>query len=79
LIWLILSGRGWGKTRTGGEWLVNQIINTPATTDGTATQWAIIAPRFADTKNVCVEGPSGFLKALEHRGLVNNEDYIYNK
>jgi phage terminase large subunit-like protein len=79
LIWLILSGRGWGKTRTGGEWLVNQIINNPASIDGTATQWAIIAPRFADTKNVCVEGPSGFLKALEHRGLVNNEDFIYNK
>ena len=26
LIWLILSGRGWGKTRTGGEWLAKQII-----------------------------------------------------
>lgn len=79
LIWLILSGRGWGKTRTGGEWLATQIIDTPATIDGTATQWAIIAPRFADTKNVCVEGPSGFLKALEHRGLVPNEDFVYNK
>jgi phage terminase large subunit-like protein len=79
LIWLILSGRGWGKTRTGGEWLAEQIINNPRAKDDAPTQWAIIAPRFADTKNVCVEGPSGFLKALEHRGLVNNEDFIYNK
>lgn len=79
MIWLILSGRGWGKTRTGGEWLVQQILSHPVTDDGSATQWAIIAPRFSDTKNVCVEGPSGFLRALQHRGLENNIDYIYNK
>ena len=78
-IWLILSGRGWGKTRTGGEWLAKRVLEEPATPDGTPTQWAIIAPKFADTKNVCVEGPSGFLKALTHRGLVADRDYIYNK
>ena len=79
MIWLILSGRGWGKTRTGGEWLVKEIFQNPTTIDGTPTQWAIIAPRFSDTKNVCVEGPSGFIKALEHRGLKAGVDYIYNK
>lgn len=79
MIWLILSGRGWGKTRTGGEWLVKEIFSNSVTVDGTPTQWAIIAPRFADTKNICVEGPSGFLKALEHRGLKADLDFIYNK
>lgn len=79
LIWLILSGRGWGKTRTGGEWLAQQILDQPFAGDGTPTQWAIIAPRFSDTKNVCVEGPSGFLKALQHKGLSPESDYIYNK
>jgi phage terminase large subunit-like protein len=79
MIWLILAGRGWGKTRTGGEWLVKEIFQNPSTLDGTPTQWAIIAPRFSDTKNVCVEGPSGFIKALEHRGLQAGVDYIYNK
>lgn len=78
-VWLILSGRGWGKTRTGGEWLAKQIVENPKAPDGAPTQWAIIAPRFADTKNVCVEGPSGFLKALSHRGYVADRDYIYNK
>jgi phage terminase large subunit-like protein len=78
-VWLILSGRGWGKTRTGGEWLARKILETPKAPDGSPTQWAIIAPRFADTKNVCVEGPSGFLKALNHRGLISDKDYIYNK
>ena len=77
-IWLILSGRGWGKTRTGAEWLVEQIVRMP-THEGIPTQWAIIAPRFSDTKNVCVEGPSGFLRALQHRGLEAERDYVYNK
>lgn len=79
LIWLILSGRGWGKTRTGGEWLARQIIDNPKTIDGTSTQWAIIGPTFGDAKNICVEGPSGFLRALKHNGLVRDKDFIYNK
>ena len=78
-IWLILSGRGWGKTRTGGEWLAKRVLEEPFAPDGTPTQWAIIAPRFADTKTVCVEGPSGLLVALKHRGLLPDVDYTYNK
>jgi phage terminase large subunit-like protein len=78
-IWLILSGRGWGKTRTGAEWLARKVIENPKTKDGTATQWAIFAPTFKDAKSICVEGPSGLLKALEHNGLQNEKDFIYNK
>lgn len=78
-IWLILSGRGWGKTRTGSEWLAQQVIQNPKTKDGVPTQWAIVAPTFGDAKNICVEGPSGFLKALQHQGLENEKDFIYNK
>ena len=78
-IWLILSGRGWGKTRTGSEWLVNQVMKFPKTREGTSTQWAIVAPTFGDAKNICVEGPSGFLKACEHNGLIPDVDFVYNK
>jgi phage terminase large subunit-like protein len=78
-IWLIMSGRGWGKTRTGAEWLAERILSTPKAPDGTGTQWAIIAPRFSDTKTVCVEGPSGLLNSLKNRGLQNETDFIYNK
>jgi phage terminase large subunit-like protein len=78
-IWLIMAGRGWGKTRTGAEWLAERILETPKAPDGTGTQWAIIAPRFSDTKTVCVEGPSGLLVSLRNRGLVADTDYIYNK
>lgn len=78
-VWLILSGRGWGKTRTGGEWLAKQVIENPTAPDGAPTQWAIIGPTFGDAKNICVEGPSGFLRALLHRGLQRDKDFIYNK
>jgi len=78
-IWLILSGRGWGKTRTGAEWLARKVIDNPKTKDNVATQWAIFAPTFKDAKSICVEGPSGLLKALQHNGLQNEVDFIYNK
>ena len=32
-VWLILSGRGWGKTRTGGEWLARRILENPKAPD----------------------------------------------
>jgi phage terminase large subunit-like protein len=28
-VWLILSGRGWGKTRTGSEWLAQHVLAQP--------------------------------------------------
>jgi phage terminase large subunit-like protein len=77
-VWLILSGRGWGKTRTGSQWLADQVL-TNTNNAGTPTEWAIIASTFGDVKNICVEGPSGFIKALQDRGLKNEVDFTYNK
>jgi predicted phage terminase large subunit-like protein len=53
--WLILAGRGWGKTRTGTEWVHGHAVA------GTASRIAICAPTAADIRDVLVEGPSGFL------------------
>jgi phage terminase large subunit-like protein len=53
--WLILAGRGWGKTRTGTEWVHHHAMA------GTASRIAIVAPTAADVRDVLVEGPSGFL------------------
>ena len=78
-IWLILAGRGWGKTRTGAEFIVNNVIEQPNAPDGTPTQWAVVAPTFKDVRNVCVEGPSGILKVLQRLGYENEVDYHYNK
>jgi phage terminase large subunit-like protein len=28
-VWLIMARRGWGKTRTGAEWLAHKALSTP--------------------------------------------------
>lgn len=53
-----MAGRGFGKTRTGAEWLARQ-----ATVNG-GLHWAVVARSTQDCREVCVEGPSGLLKAL---------------
>jgi len=78
-IWLILAGRGWGKTRTGAEWLVQQVLDFPRGPDGTPTEWAIVGETFGDVKNVCVEGPSGIQNILSRRGMTKGEHYYYNR
>ena len=78
-VWLILSGRGWGKTRTGSEWLAQQVLSQPYAPDGTPTEWAIIAETFSDTRIMCIEGPSGMLRVLERLGLTQDVDFTYNK
>ena len=57
LIWLLLGGRGCGKTRTGAEW-----IRAQAKTKG---RLALIAPTFNDAREAMLEGESG----LMHIGL----------
>jgi len=54
-VWLVLAGRGFGKTRTGAEWVRGQAER------GQARRIALIAPTAADARNVMVEGESGLL------------------
>lgn len=60
-IWLILAGRGWGKTRTGAEDVKRYGMNNPGARIG------IIAPTIADARDTCVEGDSGLLSVLPQR------------
>jgi predicted phage terminase large subunit-like protein len=53
--WLVMAGRGFGKTRTGAEW-IKDLVETNA-----AGRIALIAPTAADARDVMVEGPSGIL------------------
>jgi phage terminase large subunit-like protein len=57
-IWLVLAGRGFGKTRLAAEWLAEQAATHPD------MEFAIVAPTWRDCRKVCIEGPSGLLKAL---------------
>lgn len=54
-VWLLLAGRGFGKTRTGAE-LVRSVVET-----GLARRIALVAPTAADARAVMVEGESGLL------------------
>lgn len=52
--WLILAGRGFGKTRTGAEWAREQL-------KAGASRLGLIAPTASDARDVMVEGESGLL------------------
>lgn len=55
LVWLILAGRGFGKTRTGAEWVREEVDA------GRARRIALVAETAADARDVMVEGESGLL------------------
>lgn len=56
--WLILAGRGWGKTRTGAEHVAWRGASKPG------RRIAVLAPTYADARDTCVEGESGLLGVL---------------
>lgn len=53
--WLILAGRGWGKTRTAAEFIRGEVEA------GRAGRVALVAETAADARDVMVEGESGLL------------------
>lgn len=58
LIWIILAGRGWGKTRTGAEDVIKFALEHPK------SRIALVAATFADGRDTMVEGESGILSIL---------------
>ncbi len=53
--WVVLAGRGFGKTRTGAEW-----VREAAEADG-ASRIALVGATASDARAVMVEGESGIL------------------
>jgi phage terminase large subunit-like protein len=60
-IWLLLAGRGFGKTRTLAEWVCQQAAF------GQASRIALVAATAADARDVLVEGESGILAVAPPR------------
>lgn len=54
-VWLILAGRGWGKTRTGAEFIREQVDKH------LAKHIALVGPTAADVRDTMIEGESGLL------------------
>jgi len=56
--WLIRTGRGWGKTRTGSSWVHQRAMERPG-------RWsALVARTPADARDYMIEGPGGFLRNI---------------
>lgn len=53
--WLLLAGRGFGKTRCGAEWVWRKAKELPG------SRGALVGPTAADTRDILVEGESGIL------------------
>ena len=54
-VWLILAGRGFGKTRSGAEWVREQIESNRV------GRIALVGETSADVRSVMIEGESGIL------------------
>ncbi len=59
--WLILAGRGYGKTRTGAEWIRSIVCGDTPLAPGSHCRIALVAETAADARDVIVEGESGLL------------------
>lgn len=57
-VWLVLAGRGWGKTRTGAEDHAYYAMTHPG------ARLAVVAPTYGDARDTCVEGESGLLRTI---------------
>lgn len=57
-VWLVMAGRGFGKTRTGAETIKSWIMNE------TYRNVAFVGASIDEVRQVMVEGPSGFLSTL---------------
>ena len=71
--WLILAGRGWGKTRTGASDIVLYALKNPN------SRCAVIAPTTGDLRRVCFEGVSGVISIIPTECYKENSFKSYNK
>lgn len=68
-ICLMLAGRGFGKTRSGAEWIVQRTLDFPFDSSGFPTERLIMAYNISDAVASCAEGPSGVIRVLDRMGL----------
>jgi len=60
-LWLILGGRGAGKTRAGSEWVRAKALGIEPVANEPSLRIALIGETIAEVRNVMVEGVSGLL------------------
>ena len=61
-VWLMMAGRGFGKTRAGSEWIYRLAGGKPG------ARIALVGATIHEARNVMVEGVSGLLRVAKLRG-----------
>lgn len=59
--WLVLAGRGYGKTKTGAEFVRSNVCGSTPLTGGGYGRVALVGETASDARHVMVEGGSGIL------------------
>lgn len=67
-IWLILAGRGWGKTRTGAQDIALYALRN------NNVNCAVVAPTHGDLRRVCFGGQSGLLSIIPKECFLDSVD-----
>lgn len=67
-IWLVLAGRGFGKTRLGAEDIASYAMFNPN------SNIAVVAPTHGDLRRVCFGGPSGLMSVIPKECLLKSGD-----
>ncbi|MCB1508605.1 MAG: DNA-packaging protein [Hyphomicrobiaceae bacterium] len=60
-VWLVMGGRGAGKTRTGAEWVRGKALGRTPYGTAKAGRIALIGETLIEAREVMVEGPSGLI------------------
>ncbi|WP_425453057.1 DNA-packaging protein [Bosea caraganae] len=60
-IWLVLGGRGAGKTRTGAEWVRGMALGLPPFANAPTGRIALVGETQGQVRDVMIEGISGLL------------------
>lgn len=60
-VWLVLGGRGAGKTRAGAEWVKAKALGLWPIADRPAGRIALVGETLGDVRRVMIEGVSGIL------------------
>lgn len=61
--WLMLGGRGAGKTRLGAEWVRALVMGRPPYAEADARHIALVGETEHDVREVMIEGPAGLMRS----------------
>jgi len=69
-LWLLMTGRRWGKTRTAAEWIHDRVNKLPRSAGSTG---GLLQRTAADLRDIMIEGPSGLLATAKKHAPVTYE------